>query len=127
MQQPFPCKHYWWLCYYSRISRFVDNNAIWNMYALCFCWKSIITGVKTAISISNVERLFASFMFTVNCCTLPSNASQVFCNLNRNLSGETPVQHFLAAGTAVAAATATPRPVQLRICFCSLTAPTDHS
>ena len=87
-------------------------TAIWKLYALCFCWKSIITGSKTAIALSNIERLFASFMFTVNCCTLPSNALQVFCNLNYNISGATPVQRFLAAGTATVG---TATPVQLHL------------
>ena len=47
-------------------------------------------GLQTDIAFSEVERLFASFMFTANCCTLPSNGSQVFCNI----SGATPVQPF---------------------------------
>ena len=45
----------WWLCYYSRINRFVENNADSNLkHALCFCWKSIITGLKTAIALFDV-------------------------------------------------------------------------
>ena len=87
---------------------------IWDLYALCFCWKFTITGLKRALAFFNVERLFASFMFTVNCCSLPSNASRVFCNLNCNHSGATRMQRFLAAGSANVG-TATPRPVQCKL------------
>ena len=66
------------------------KNADINLELVCTMLRLEIHhyGLKTDIAFSEVERLFASFMFTANCTTF--KWFKVFCNI----SGATPVQPF---------------------------------
>ena len=45
--------------------------AIWNLYVSCYCWKSIITGSKTAKAFSKTFRflhVYSELLYTISQC-----------------------------------------------------------